>query len=330
MTAQELLDALNKVQDKTNLNPTAVWALIEYLKETWKDRLGKSVRPFDLGDATSRFYVDLSQNRLPERIRKYAPGTEPMLRKFFGAAESNLPQFWGRCVEIWSVALESYPDFAKEVKKYFDMLLQSSLQRKHATSPSTSIESSVPVASEPLKVPEMETIPVTTGDKNVAETPALPSVPKDEPGLKVLPKNAYLVLSGRWVIPLNQSLIKIGRDLDNHIILEDPRVSRSHAQLNLINDRFVIFDMNSTGGTYVNNQRVDQAVLYPGDVISLAGASFIFSQEMPAKPGEAITIELGSPFPADRSTAVIRWENGKPIKKTDETNLPNLPKTKPL
>ena len=133
-------------------------------------------------------------------------------------------------------------------------------------------------------------------------------------GTKALPRNAYLVLQGTRVIPLNRPLIKIGRQLDNHIILEDPRVSRSHAQIKLINDRFVIFDMNSTGGTFVNGQPISQSVLYPGDVISLAGVVFIFSQEMPARPGDMKIIELGSPFAADRPTAIVHREEIKPAK----------------
>jgi pSer/pThr/pTyr-binding forkhead associated (FHA) protein len=118
--------------------------------------------------------------------------------------------------------------------------------------------------------------------------------------------------------------------LDNHIILEDPRVSRSHAQIKVVNDSFVIFDMNSTGGTFVNGELTSQSVLYPGDVVSLAGVVFIFSQEMPARPGDMKIIELGSPFAADRPTAVIRREEIRSAKKIGPKGLPDLPKTGPL
>jgi len=147
----------------------------------------------------------------------------------------------------------------------------------------------------------------------------------------MLPRNAYLVLQGTRVIPLNQSFIKLGRQLDNHIILEDPRVSRSHAQLKLVNDRFVIFDMNSTGGTFVNGQRTSQSVLFPGDVVSLAGVLFTYSQELPAKPGEVKILNLGSPVAADRPTAVMhRGEVKQALNKASGKGLPDLPKTGPL
>jgi pSer/pThr/pTyr-binding forkhead associated (FHA) protein len=92
----------------------------------------------------------------------------------------------------------------------------------------------------------------------------------------------------------------------------------------------VIFDTNSTGGTFINGRRIGQSVLYPGDVISLAGVIFIYSQELPAKPGEVKIIELGSPFAADRPTAVMRRGELKPIDRTAEKDLPELPKTGPL
>jgi pSer/pThr/pTyr-binding forkhead associated (FHA) protein len=41
----------------------------------------------------------------------------------------------------------------------------------------------------------------------------------------------------------------------------------------------MIFDLNSTGGTFVNGKRVTQSMLYPGDVISLAGVPLIYGQE---------------------------------------------------
>jgi pSer/pThr/pTyr-binding forkhead associated (FHA) protein len=44
----------------------------------------------------------------------------------------------------------------------------------------------------------------------------------------------------------------------------------------------MLFDLNSSGGTFVNGQRIDQSILYPGDVVSLAGVTLIFGQDLPA------------------------------------------------
>lgn len=96
-----------------------------------------------------------------------------------------------------------------------------------------------------------------------------------------LPENAFLIVEGVKVFPLTLSVVNIGRRLDNQLIIDDPRVSRNHAQLRTIKGRYVVFDLNSTGGTFVNGQRTSQSVLYPGDVISLAGVALIFGQDNP-------------------------------------------------
>ncbi|MGE5225169.1 MAG: FhaA domain-containing protein [Omnitrophica WOR_2 bacterium] len=88
--------------------------------------------------------------------------------------------------------------------------------------------------------------------------------------------NAFLIVNGDQIYPLNGSALNIGRSVENQLVVEDLRVSRSHAQLRYINGKYVIFDLGSTGGTFVNGQRVSRCALYPGDVVSLAGASLIF------------------------------------------------------
>lgn len=94
-----------------------------------------------------------------------------------------------------------------------------------------------------------------------------------------IPVDAYLILNGTDMIPLKDLVVNIGRRPDNHIVINDNRVSRIHAQLRAINNRYVVFDLQSTGGTFVNNNRIGQAILAPGDVISLAGFPLLFGQE---------------------------------------------------
>ena len=406
MTVQELLDALKKAQNETNLDQVAVWALIKYLQAAWKGTPGKNVRPFDLGQVMGDFFVDLSQHRLPEKITKQTPQTEAQLLDFFGAAEGSKSHFWKQCIEIWDVTLAQDPAYAKGVRNYFDLLLASSLQGERKSSAAASVKPAVvsvkkpprltgvaagapvvapaptapaesepvvensepavaeapleaasapaaeppvepvipvplkspfepvapaaPLAADPIQEPGKLDVPAPAASPAGPETPVPAPASKIEPEPKTFPRNAYLVLQGTRVIPLNQPLIKIGRQLDNHIILEDPRVSRSHAQIKLVNERFVIFDMNSTGGTFVNGQRTSQSVLYPGDVVSLAGVVFIFSQEMPAKPGDMKIIELGSPYAADRPTAVIHREEIQAPKEIGPKGPPDLPRTGPL
>ena len=122
-----------------------------------------------------------------------------------------------------------------------------------------------------------------------------------------IPENAFLIVEGVKVHPLSESVVNIGRRLENQLVIDDPRVSRNHAQLRAIKGRFVLFDLNSTGGTFVNGQRTSQTVLYPGDVISLAGVALIFGQDNPPpRPDLGNTSPLNpDPGTSERPTATI-------------------------
>jgi hypothetical protein len=117
---------------------------------------------------------------------------------------------------------------------------------------------------------------------------------------------AFLIVGGTKVFSLDHAVTNIGRRLDNHLVVDDPRVSRYHAQIRYVRGRFIIFDLNSTGGTFVNGQRTTQSVLYPGDVISLAGLPIVFGQDNPPPSAAAGDTAPVSRTPnSERNTAVL-------------------------
>jgi pSer/pThr/pTyr-binding forkhead associated (FHA) protein len=142
---------------------------------------------------------------------------------------------------------------------------------------------------------------------SMAETNATPLETGNADDNEKLPDNAFLIVEGVKVFPLTLSVVNIGRRLDNQLVIDDPRVSRNHAQLRSIKGRYVLFDLNSTGGTFVNGQRTSQSVLYPGDVISLAGVALIFGQDNPPpRPDLKNTSPLLKKPSADRPTAHLK------------------------
>ena len=147
-----------------------------------------------------------------------------------------------------------------------------------------------------------------------AETKGMPPVGDDDDNVEsediALPNNAFLIIDGVKVFPLTASVINIGRRLDNQLAIDDPRISRSHAQLRAIKGRFVIFDLNSTGGTFVNAQRTSQSVLYPGDVISLAGVPLVFGQDNPPPRSDLADTDPLSRASAERPTAFLDRDTG--------------------
>ncbi|GAB4537754.1 MAG: hypothetical protein Fur002_00080 [Anaerolineales bacterium] len=154
----------------------------------------------------------------------------------------------------------------------------------------------------------------------MADTNAIPTNSNDaesEENVQI-PSNAFLIVEGVKVFPLSAPVVNIGRRLDNQLVIDDPRVSRNHSQLRAIKGRYVIFDLNSTGGTFVNGQRTNQSVLYPGDVISLAGVSLIFGQDNPPpRPDLKDTAPLESAA-AERPTAFLNRSD----RTTDELKKP--------
>lgn len=141
---------------------------------------------------------------------------------------------------------------------------------------------------------------------SVADTQGMKSGSREE--AEPVPNNAFFIIDGTKVFPLEKAVVNIGRRMENDLVIDDPRVSRNHAQLRAVNGRFVIFDLNSTGGTYVNSQRSHQSVLYPGDVISLAGVPLIFGQDHPPADTNLSETSPFEPLPssAERPTAVLR------------------------
>jgi hypothetical protein len=68
-------------------------------------------------------------------------------------------------------------------------------------------------------------------------------------------------------IALLPTTLTIGREHDNNVEIKDPEVARYHARILRERDDFVVEDLNSTTGTWVNGERKSRAVLSHGDVI---------------------------------------------------------------
>ncbi len=114
-------------------------------------------------------------------------------------------------------------------------------------------------------------------EKKLTNTTAIE--PADQQANSSIPENALLIIEGRTDFYLYRPIINIGRHSTNDLILNDPHISRHHAQLRAINNHFVIFDVGSTGGVFINGRQIAQATLHAGDVIKIGSTVLIFNQE---------------------------------------------------
>lgn len=80
-------------------------------------------------------------------------------------------------------------------------------------------------------------------------------------------------------IRLERQTVRIGRNLSNEVIVNDPKVSRFHAQIRYENGQFVVYDVSSTNGIRVNGVRAQRPVpLRPNDTLGVGSHEFIFQR----------------------------------------------------
>jgi ABC transport system ATP-binding/permease protein len=78
--------------------------------------------------------------------------------------------------------------------------------------------------------------------------------------------------------------LQIGRDPSNDIVLTAPTVSRYHALVERVGQRYRVRDLNSSNGTYVNDQRIEtETWLQAGDSIRIGPQRFVLGQDQLAQ-----------------------------------------------
>jgi pSer/pThr/pTyr-binding forkhead associated (FHA) protein len=75
---------------------------------------------------------------------------------------------------------------------------------------------------------------------------------------------------------LDASEVSSGRHPDSDIFLDDVTVSRKHATFRREGDEFLVRDVGSLNGTYVNRERIDEATLKTGDEVQIGKFRLVF------------------------------------------------------
>jgi pSer/pThr/pTyr-binding forkhead associated (FHA) protein len=75
---------------------------------------------------------------------------------------------------------------------------------------------------------------------------------------------------------LDSDLTLVGRHPDSDIFLDDVTVSRRHAEFYRQGGRFIVRDVGSLNGTYVNRERIEEAQLSEGDEVQVGKFRLVF------------------------------------------------------
>jgi pSer/pThr/pTyr-binding forkhead associated (FHA) protein len=74
--------------------------------------------------------------------------------------------------------------------------------------------------------------------------------------------------AGQWFALAGDAVTAVGRHTDSHIALMDVTVSRRHAETRPEGGRFVLVDLGSLNGSFVNHAPIDTVVLADGDELA--------------------------------------------------------------
>lgn len=135
--------------------------------------------------------------------------------------------------------------------------------------------------------------------------------------------------------PLDGDQLTIGRDSNNGVAINDAEVSRKHSRLTFQGGKYVLEDLGSTNGTFVNGQRLaGPVVLKAGDVVSLGEQIVLMYDAINMDPGATIAVSRKSarvePPPAYSAPAPVSTPapaytaapiGGSPAKKSNLTPL---------
>ena len=85
-----------------------------------------------------------------------------------------------------------------------------------------------------------------------------------------------------------KTLIQVGRDPSNDVVLSSPTVSRFHAQFERVGQRYRVQDLRSSNGTFVNDERIEKETwLRPSDTIRIGQFRFVMGMDQLAQFDES-------------------------------------------
>lgn len=93
---------------------------------------------------------------------------------------------------------------------------------------------------------------------------------------QIATQQGVFLIVNRQMIPLARSKTTLGRHLGNDIVFHEEFLSRYHAEIVYEEEKYILYDRNSTSGTFVNGKKIEKCFLNSGDLISFANINIMF------------------------------------------------------
>ncbi len=147
-----------------------------------------------------------------------------------------------------------------------------------------------------------------------------------------MPLSAKLVVVGGEVKSAEIKLrlpSTIGRGRGATIMLPHPLVSRQHCELFETNGRLMVRDLGSLNGTFVNNERISEAPLPPGELLTVGAVTFraVYDTETSAPPaGPSLQLKSGHSRDTDpNGTARSAPQSARETHRAKQASEPTVP-----
>jgi EAL domain-containing protein (putative c-di-GMP-specific phosphodiesterase class I) len=134
----------------------------------------------------------------------------------------------------------------------------------------------------------------------------------------------WLEYSAEQGLPVQKCLLtsfpfSIGRNVTTDLPINSTKVSREHAAIVRVGKSYRIRDLDSTNGTLVNGQRIEEATLSDGDIVTIADVELTFFTGLPQAPRKTVTQVIG--FRESEGAALRTQDLLRSVRRLQETLL---------
>ncbi|MBW1807264.1 MAG: FHA domain-containing protein [Deltaproteobacteria bacterium] len=115
-------------------------------------------------------------------------------------------------------------------------------------------------------------------------------------------------------VEVADEIFVLGRAPDCHVVLPDQLVSRNHAAIEHREDGWYLVDQNSGNGTFLNDERISESLLYDGDLIQIGDAAITFTAPGSEPPADRPRVEKTMMLQAS-DAGVVQGTQAGPVPK---------------